>query len=132
MGSEMCIRDRPTPFSVSVSAPRSSGGAARTMLGANQFPSLPTNQAVAQRQAEKRSLLGRSAAPAVPRSWGASSSSSSTAATNPEAFPSLSEMSGALPRTTPPAAEPVPAQGGGKQRRKKGVLLSSVSSMHHV
>ncbi|WFC93480.1 RING-type E3 ubiquitin transferase [Malassezia brasiliensis] len=123
---------RPVPFSVSVSAPRASGGASRPMLGANHFPSLPTNQKVAQRQAEKRMLLGRSAAPAVPRSWGASASSSSTAATNPEAFPSLSEVSGALPRPTSSAAEPLPAQGGGKQRRKKGVLLSSVSSMHHV
>lgn len=120
-------RPRPAPFSVSVNASRHTGGASRPMLGANQFPSLPTNQAAAQRQAEKRHLFARP--PPAPRStWGASSSAP---ALNSDAFPSLSEVSGSLPQAGP--SEELPqAQGSGKQRRKRGVLLSSVSSMHHV
>ncbi|WFD42801.1 RING-type E3 ubiquitin transferase [Malassezia psittaci] len=118
---------RPTPFSVSVSAPRSSGGASRNMLTANQFPGLPTNQSAAQRQAEKRSLFGR--APTTPtHSWGAVQGS--RPAMDTDAFPSLSEVSGSLPQTSV-SNEPTSAQTAGRQRRKKGVLLSSVSSMHH-
>lgn len=114
---------RPTPFSVA--APRARG-APRASHGESQFPSLPTNAGVAQRQAEKRQLLGQAARP-PPRSWGAPAAPP----LNSSAFPSLSEVSGTLPQPGP-STESVPVQGPGKQRRKKGVLLSSVSSMHHV
>ncbi|WFC98713.1 RING-type E3 ubiquitin transferase [Malassezia yamatoensis] len=119
---------RPTPFSVSVSTPRSSGGASRNMMAANQFPGLPSNQSAAQRQAEKRSLFGR--APTTPNhSWGAMQGS--RPAMDTDAFPSLSQVSESLPQTSVSNQATSSAQTTGRQRRKKGVLLSSVSSMHH-
>lgn len=105
-------------------------GSSRAALPASQFPSLPTNQGHAERQAQKRELLGTRTrtnplvpAPPPPR-WGAPRAP----AWDDEAFPSLSEVSGALP----PEPEPVPTGGSGKQRRRKAVLLSSVGSMHQL
>lgn len=116
----------------SVAASRGAGSS-RSALNANHFPSLPTNQSHAERQAQKRELLGTRGrsnplvpAPPPPR-WGAPRAP----AWDDDAFPSLREVSGALP----PAPEPEPAAptgGSGKQRRRKAVLLSSVGSMHQL
>lgn len=113
----------------SVAASRGAGSS-RAVLHANQFPSLPTNQGHAERQAQKRELLGTRArshplvpAPPPPR-WGAPSTP------DDDAFPSLREVTGALPPAREP--EPAPPSGSGKQRRRKAVLLSSVSSMHQL
>ncbi|WFD17864.1 RING-type E3 ubiquitin transferase [Malassezia caprae] len=115
----------------SVAAARGAGSS-RAGLHASQFPSLPTNQGHAERQAQKRELLGTRArtnplvpAPPPPR-WGAPRAP----AWDDDAFPSLSEVSGALPPE--PEPEPVPTGGSGKQRRRKAVLLSSVGSMHQL
>lgn len=112
----------------SVAATRGASSS-RTTLQPSQFPSLPTNQAHAERQAQKRELLGTRArasplvpAPPPPR-WGAP-------VVNDESFPSLSEVTGTLPPEPAPVA--MPTGGGGKQRRRKAVLLSSVGSMHQL
>ena len=125
----------PRPASVRVGGASASGKSAA--LSSNHFPSLPTSSAHAERQAQKRELFGtpRTANPLVPTApasrWGASSSSASTSL-SAEAFPSLQSMSGALPRDDPVASAAAATPTSGKQRRRKGVLLSSVGSMHHV
>lgn len=106
---------RPKPHSVPAPAARANAPS-RSALSANQFPSLPTSSAHAERQAQKRELFGDRNAP-PPSRWG----SRPTAASNSSEFPSLGSVAHSLP-------EPVQ---GGKQRRKKGILLSSVGSMHH-
>lgn len=118
LGGAPAPRAAPTPHAVAVSR---GSAAPRAAMQANQFPRLPTNAGVAERQSEKRQLLGRTAAPV--RGWGAAAPAPSLSSS---AFPSLGEVSGALPSAPAP-----PAASTGKQRRKKGVLLSSVSSMHH-
>ena len=112
------------PQTVQVSRPSKSRHAP---LSSAQFPSLPTSSAHAERQAQKRELLGNRAAnpllPAPPSSrWG---SSSSSAASNDD-FPALGSMQASLPEPTQATSS------GGKQRRRKAVLLSSVGPMHHV
>ncbi|WFD29139.1 RING-type E3 ubiquitin transferase [Malassezia sp. CBS 17886] len=124
------------PVPRSVPGPRPSASSARVAVSESQFPGLPSQSAIAQRQAEKRGLLGNRGTnplrPQAPSSrWGAAPRS----ATDTGAFPSLQEVSGVLPHTHgsgEPADESPDAQRGGKQRRKKGILLSSVGSMHHA
>lgn len=117
---------RPHTIRVSQRTPNPGGSS----LPASQFPSLPSSAAQAERQAQKRELLGAHPRrnPLVPQApptrWGAGSSASSSSASQ-EAFPALGSVHDALPDTNN-------ASGSGKQRRKKGVLLSSVGSMHHV
>lgn len=126
---------RPTPRSVP--GPRTAASGPRVNTAETHFPSLPGNAAYAERQAQKRELLGNARgrthplvpAPPPPR-WG---TRQTPAMLSSDGFPSLSEVHGSLPSAPSAREEPEPPpapSGGGKQRRNKQILLSSVGPMH--
>ena len=120
-----------TPQSVHVSSMSKSKTPA---LPANHFPSLPTSTAHAERQAQKRELFSQPRVnPLVPQApptrWGSGPSLSSSPA-GQEAFPALGDVRASLPDSNDALASST--AGNGKQRRRKGVLLSSVGSMHRM
>lgn len=120
-----------TPQSVHVSSMSKSKTPA---LPANHFPSLPTSTAHAERQAQKRELFSQPRVnPLVPQApptrWGSGPSLSSSPA-GQEAFPALGDVRASLPDSNDALASST--AGNGKQRRRKGVLLSSVGSMHRI